>query len=77
MSKRYEVTANLDYVDGHLRYGYKQMFLSEEEVKRFNALEEIAQSEWLRDSGEVIVTDWEINGYGGLDDIEVREVSNE
>lgn len=77
MSKRYEVTADLDYVEGHLRTGYKQMFLSQEEFDAFNTLEEEDQMEWLRDSGETIVTDWEINGHGAMDYLEVREVSNE
>lgn len=67
MSKKYVLQADLDYVDGHLRYGYRELVLTEKELKAFEELSEMEQSAWFQDGGETIVTDYEINGYGGLD----------
>lgn len=76
MEKEYILRANLDYVDGHLRYGYREMTLTKEQLEVFEKLPEEKQIEWLRDGGVTIVTDYEVNGYGGLDleSLSVEEV---
>lgn len=67
MVKKYVLRANLDYVDGHLRCGYRELELTKKQLKEFEGLSSEDQRRWLQDGGETIVTDYEINGYGGLD----------
>lgn len=67
MSK-YLVYAPVDYVIGHLRYGH---FEAEIEIPD----DKLNDKEWIlemvREEGELIIDDFEVDGYG---DIELGEV---
>ena len=73
MSK-YLVYAPVDYVIGHLRYGH---FEAEIEIPD----EKLNDEEWIleavRDAGELIIDDFEVDGYGDIELGEVRKIDDE
>lgn len=79
MGKKYEVTADLEYVQGHLRYGHMVMTMNEDEYQHFSKLSEENQQDYLDDYGELVVDDWEVYSRGELEDIQVtfKEEKNE
>jgi len=68
-----KVSADYDYIQGHLRYGHIEMDLNDEELAKFKSMSEQEQYKWLEDDGEVIVDDFEINDKGSLSKIEIEE----
>ena len=73
MSK-YLVYAPVDYVIGHLRYGH---FEAEIEIPD----DKINDEEWIlhmvREEGELIIDDFEVDGYGDVELGEVRKIDDE
>ena len=73
MSK-YLVYAPVDYVIGHLRYGH---FEAEIEIPD----EKLNDEEWIleavRNAGELIIDDFEVDGYGDIELGEVRKIDDE
>ena len=73
MSK-YLVYAPVDYVIGHLRYGH---FEAEIEIPD----DKLDDEEWIleavREDGELIIDDFEVDGYGDIRLGEVRKIDNE
>ena len=73
MSK-YLVYAPVDYVIGHLRYGH---FEAEIEIPD----DKLDDEEWIleavRDAGELIIDDFEVDGYGDIELGEVRKIDDE
>lgn len=72
--KKYLITAPVDYVMGHLRYGHFEgvLELTDEELESIKQNPDI-----LRDYDvELFIDDWEIDGYGDIDAgaIEITEV---
>lgn len=74
MSK-YIVTADADWIQGHLRYGHWEMELTGAEYEEFKSLSEDEQIEYLRDVGSLIVDDYEIDDYGVPSNLEVNELN--
>ena len=72
--KKYEVTADYDYVLGHLRHGHVSLKLDESELKLFRALSDEEQLEHLSDHGDLVIDDWEVNDYGELESIGIIEI---
>lgn len=70
MSK-YLVTVPVDYVAGHLRYGH---FEAEIEIPD----DKLNDEDWIikavRDEGELIVDDYEVDGYGDCTLGEMRKI---
>lgn len=60
------ITGHVDYVSGHLRYGHFEMTLDDEEFEAFKALSKKEQINLLRNGGELIVDDWEVDDYGDI-----------
>ena len=58
MNKKYRITANLDYVQGFLKNGYKEMILNEDEYKKFVNLSLEEQVKWLENKGDFEITDY-------------------
>ena len=73
MSK-YLVYAPVDYVIGHLRYGH---FEAEIEIPD----DKLNDEEWIlymvREEGELIIDDFEVDGYGDMELGEVRKIDDE
>ena len=73
MSK-YLVYAPVDYVIGHLRYGH---FEAEIEIPD----DKLNDEEWIlhmvREEGELIIDDFEVDGYGDVELGEVRKIDDE
>lgn len=68
---RYRVTGALDYVQGHLRYGHFELEVDKEE---WDKLSQEEQKERLKDYGELIIDDWEIDGTGDIYEITKEEI---
>ena len=70
MSK-YLVYAPVDYVIGHLRYGH---FEAEIEIPDDKLNDEDWILEAVREEGELIIDDFEVDGYGDIELGEVRKI---
>lgn len=73
MSK-YLVYAPVDYVMGHLRYGH---FEAEIEIPDDKLNDEEWILEAVREDGELIIDDFEVDGYGDIRLGEVRKIDDE
>ena len=73
MSK-YLVYAPVDYVMGHLRYGH---FEAEIEIPDDKLNDEEWILEMVREEGELIIDDFEVDGYGDIELGEVRKIDDE
>lgn len=73
MSK-YFVYAPVDYLIGHLRYGH---FEGEIEIPD----DKLNDKEWIieaiREEGDLLVDDWEVDGYGDIQIEEMRKIDEE
>ena len=72
MSK-YLVYAPVDYVIGHLRYGH---FEAEIEIPDDKLNDENWILEAVREEGELIIDDFEVDGYGPIELGEVRKIND-
>ena len=73
MSK-YLVYAPVDYVIGHLRYGH---FEAEIEIPDDKLNDEEWILEAVRNAGELIIDDFEVDGYGDIELGEVKKIDDE
>ena len=67
------ITADYDYLSGHLRYGHEELELFGEELEKFKNSTEDEQIKWLKEEGETIIDDLEINDKGDLGNISITE----
>ena len=72
MSK-YLVYAPVDYVIGHLRYGH---FEAEIEIPDDKLNDEEWILEMVRAEGELIIDDFEVDGYGDIELGEVKKIDD-
>ena len=72
MSK-YLVYAPVDYVIGHLRYGH---FEAEIEIPDDKLNDEEWILEVVREEGELIIDDFEVDGYGDIELGEVKKIDD-
>lgn len=63
------ICGELDYVQGHLRYGYLEMELNDKDFEKFKSLSLKEQKEWLRDEGSVEVDDFSVDDIGSITEI--------
>jgi hypothetical protein len=74
----YRLTKDLDYLAGHLRYGHKELLLTDEEYKKYMAMSKEERMEYFQDECEIVVDDFEVDDYedsdDGLDSISVEKV---
>ena len=71
------ITAELDYIEGHLRGGYRKgtIKLTDEEFRKFeNNPEKYLNNHDILDNLEFIVDDYEVDYYGPIDSITWEEV---
>lgn len=66
------VTANVDYVMGHLRYGHYEgtLELTEEEYEQFRANPVKFLNEYDHDL-DFILDDYEIDGIGSIEEVDI------
>lgn len=72
MTKLY-ISANYDYIQGHIRYGHKEL---EVEKEFWDSLSADEQKDYFLDNGDVVIDDYEINDYGDLNELEVEEMKD-
>lgn len=63
------ICGDLDYVQGHLRYGHLEMELNDEDFEKFKSLSLKEQKEYLNDNGNLIVDDYEVDDWGSITEI--------
>lgn len=70
-NKKYFVVAPVDYVEGYLKYGHFEgvITLSEEEIKNPLLIEEK-----IIDHCKLVIDEYELNGYGGIENFELEEI---
>ena len=75
MSK-YFVSVPVDFITGHLRYGHfeGEITIPDDKINDSNYL-----IDTIRDNCNLIVDDWEIDGYGDIDlsELELRRLEND
>jgi len=69
-NNKFLVTGEIDHISGHLRYGHFEMYLTAEEHQKFDTLTKQEQKEWLREDGEIIIDDFEVNDIGDITEID-------
>ena len=67
------ITAQVDYVNGYLKYGHWELLLEGKELEDFKNSSKEDQEFWLTESGSFELDDYEINDYGDLDEIKIEE----
>ena len=65
------IHADIDYIDGHLRYGHYEL---EVEKSVWDKLSDDEKREYIEDVGELEVDDFEINDIGDITEIQVTEI---
>lgn len=65
------LTGNIDYIQGHLRYGHYEVEVDSEFVKN-STKEQLKQ--YLREKGELIVDDYEVDDVGAITKLEVTNI---
>lgn len=68
---RYRVIGELDYVQGHLRYGHLALEIDKD---KWDSMSEDDQKKYLNECGKLIVGDYEVDGYGDIDSIIIEEL---
>ncbi len=71
MMGQYRIIGNLDYVQGHLRYGHFELYVDKE---IWDGMSEKEQEEYMRDHGDLIVDDWSIEDYGDIYEIVKEDI---
>lgn len=68
------ITAQVDYVSGHLRYGHYELALNDEEYLEYHNMSKEAQKEYIKENGTFEVDDFRINDIGEITDITIDNV---
>lgn len=66
-----KIIADVDYVNGHLRYGHYELELDDEDYNKYKNLSEEDKISWIEDDGDFIVDDYRIYDIGTI--TEIRE----
>lgn len=61
MTKMLKITQNLDYVQGYLKYGHKELEIEQE---KWDKMTQEERREYFNDCASVIVDDYIIEDYG-------------
>lgn len=74
MKKILKIEADLDYIQGYLRYGHLELEVDETE---WNALSEEEKIDYINDCGTVVVDHYSIEGRDRAVSYTVKELKNE
>ena len=61
-----KIIAEIDYINGHLRYAHYELNLTDEELEKFKSSPEEEQQHWITDEGDLIVDDYYLNDIGEI-----------
>ena len=61
-----KIIAEIDYINGHLRYAHYELNLTDEELEKFKNSSEEEQQQWIADEGDLIVDDYYLNDIGEI-----------
>lgn len=78
-NKKVKFNIPLEYVSGHLRYGHKEgiLELTEEEFNRLKEdPEEFIYEEDILENLNLIIDDYSIEDYGGIESINYEVIDN-
>ena len=64
------ITAQVEYVAGHLRYGHYEVDVTDTELENFKELPRDIQEEFIKDNGEFLLDDYSIEDMGDIYEIE-------
>lgn len=67
----YRITANVDYVMGHLRYGHYELEIKKEE---WDEISDDEKEDYIRECGDFIVDDWSVEDIGEIENITLKEI---
>ena len=57
------ITAECDYIQGHLRGGHVSLNMTQEMLDEFNKLSNEDQLEYIEELGDLNVTDWRVEDW--------------
>lgn len=63
------ITAEVEYVQGHLRYGHYELKLTDEEFEKFKDMSCDEQESYVREKGHLVVDDYCVDDVGPITDI--------
>ena len=73
---KYNVTADADWIQGHLRYGHYEGCLSEKQYQEYlNLPTKDEQLRFIADVCNLIVDSWEIDDYEYPSNIKITEIN--
>lgn len=73
---KYNVTADADWIQGHLRYGHYEGCLSEEQYQEYlNLSTKDEQLKFIADVCKLVVDSWEIDDYEYPSNIKITEIN--
>ena len=61
-----KIIAEIDYINGHLRYAHYELNLTDEELKEFKNSSKKDQQHWIADEGDLIIDDYYLNDIGEI-----------
>ena len=73
MSKNTVLTADVDYISGHLRYGHFELTLDEEELEAFKRMGKEEQMEYFRDRADLLIDDFYVSDLGEIGEIVIHK----
>ena len=78
MSK-YLLTLGTNYVVGHLRYGHKELELTEEEYQEYLNMNEDERAEYFFDEAELVIDDYSLEDYESypFSEVQVRKIEHD
>lgn len=71
----YHITADCDWISGHLRYGHYEGNLTEEQYQEYlKAKENNEEEDYIMDVCDLVVDDYRINDHEKPTNIKVKKV---
>ena len=67
------ITAEVDYVNGYLRYGHWELSLEGKELEEFLNSSKEDQESCLTENGSFVLDDYRVSDYGDLQEIKIEE----
>ena len=67
------ITAEVDYVNGYLRYGHWELSFEGKKLEEFLSSSKKDQESWLTENGSFVLDDYEVNDYGDLQEIKIEK----
>lgn len=66
------ITADCDWINGHLRFGHYELELTDSEFEEFSKMNEDEQEKYVYKNGSLIVDDYEVDEYEYPSNIQVH-----